>query len=89
VLLLAKEIYSGCEETVNKEVMSGVMNNPEYSNMSNKLKLNPMENKNPVGYRWDDEEGWVNIEDADEDSGDSGSNDFNFCADAMRFRRGG
>lgn len=48
-----------------------------------------MENKNPVGYRWDDEEGWVNIEDADEDSGDSGSNDFNFCADAMRFRRGG
>lgn len=48
-----------------------------------------MDNKNPVGYRWDDEEGWVNIEDAEVPEGSGESNDFNFCADAMRFRRGG
>lgn len=47
-----------------------------------------MDNKNPVGYRWDDEEGWVNIEDAEVPEGSGESNDFNFCADAMRFRRG-
>jgi hypothetical protein len=34
VLLVAKEIYTGCEELVNKEVMSGVMNNPEFTNES-------------------------------------------------------
>lgn len=69
--------------------MNGVMNNPEYTTESNKLNLAATENRNPVGYRWDDEEGWVNIEGEDDNLDDNNANDFNFCADAMRFRRGG
>lgn len=67
--------------------MSGVLNNPEYTNESNKANLRATDNKNPVGYKWDDEEGWVNIEGEDKEEAKGDKNDFNFCADAMRFRR--
>jgi len=89
ILLVAKEIWSGCEELVNQEVMNGTLNLPEYTSQSNKINLNAMQNKNPLGYRWDDEAGWVNIEEGDGADSVRGQNDFNFCADAMRFRKGG
>jgi len=48
-LLLAKELYTGCEELVNEEVMHGVMNNPEYTTETNNINLKASENRNPVG----------------------------------------
>jgi len=49
ILLVAKEIWNGCEELVNQEVMNGALNLPEYTSQSNKINLNAMQNKNPLG----------------------------------------
>jgi len=50
--------------------------------------LQAKHNKNPIGFRWDDEYGWVSLE-KDLDSVSISHPGMDFCADAMRFRRGG
>lgn len=61
--------------------------NPEYRSQTNVVNVSSKHNKEPLGYKWVDEEGWVSLE--KESSGDQLLSGANFCADAMRFRRGG
>jgi len=54
--------------------------------VQNNTNLSAKHNKEPIGFKWVDEEGWVSLEKEDPLVGSVGNN---FCADAMRFRRGG
>lgn len=86
-LLIGKEIEVGCNEVVNSEIADGIMNNPNFRQDS--PLPGPQGNSSPPGYTWVDEEGWVDIEKHEESLRASRQNDFNFCSDAYRFRKGG
>lgn len=84
--MIAKELTIGCEERVQKDMAIGVKN-PEYRPQTNVTNVSSRHNKEPVGFKWVEDEGWVCL-----DCQDSSSKllaGASFCADSYRFRRGG
>lgn len=86
-LIVGKEIETGCLEVVNTTIADGLVNNPQSTVAS--VAPNATDNKNPPGYKWVDEEGWIDIESDKQGKQDLTQFDFNYCADAYRFRKGG
>lgn len=60
-LMVAKELSTGCEEKVNKVVAEG-LSDPKRTSMSDATNVSAKLNRNPVGFKWVDEKGWVSLE---------------------------
>lgn len=59
--MIGKEIQAGCNEYVNSFIADGILSNPANIHISSPI-TNVANNKNPPGYKWVDEEGWMDIE---------------------------
>jgi len=79
-LIIGKEIETGCLEEVNTTIADGVLINPQSTIAS--VTTSASANKNPPGYKWVDDQGWVDIEFDNKRNEDLKQFDFNFCADA-------
>lgn len=85
--MVGKEIETGCLEVVNTTIADGVLNSPQSAVAS--VTPDAAANRNPPGYKWVDDQGWVDIEFDKRKQEDLQQFDFNYCADAYRFKKGG
>jgi len=79
-LMIGKEIETGCLEVINSIIADGVQSNPESTIAS--FQPAAIDNGNPPGYKWVDEEGWLEIEFDKGRNVHDAQNDMNFCADS-------